>query len=422
MDSAKKASELYKETDMSEYVKDILIFVPGNAEGEAVIRNLREYEFQNTKILYIDAKAVKENSIDNQLLLTDIKNGGQLPLKIIVATVVAETGLTIESLLHVIDAGWSKINEVYYPSFTRGLITKPAPKSRIIQRKGHCGRVVPGKFHPLYCEKTFEALPDQQFPDIITEGPKDCFLKILLSIQDKKRKKTERLIIDQIQLIDQPSEISLWSCISEMAHLGFINSRGKLTKLGLIAAHFTRMTPNMIRLLFAFIENQLSLCDCATICACLNTINTPKQLRGPSKIINTGDVMEILYVFDLMSYKLGTLQVNSFINWCNKNEFNKNVFYTIIKEREEFIGDIMKAEINVFQNYSQKFSLYPELYPKYMNAFMDAFPFGFLESRNNSVVLFGHVIPYSSDVLIPWPTIKPKFGTHLYRYVLTNTI
>ena len=60
----------------------------------------------------------------------------QVKRRIIIATIVAETGLTIDTLKYVIDCGWNKSTEVYQPWEAFGLITRPAPMSKIKQRKG----------------------------------------------------------------------------------------------------------------------------------------------------------------------------------------------------------------------------------------------------------------------------------------------
>lgn len=89
--------------------------------------------------------------------------------KIIAASAVAETGLTLPGLSYVIDLGFARNMEFYWPGGYRGLITRPAPKPRGTQRWGRAGRVQAGVAYPLYTAGVDAALPDAQPPNVVTQ-------------------------------------------------------------------------------------------------------------------------------------------------------------------------------------------------------------------------------------------------------------
>lgn len=257
--AAKLALTLHKQKKNDPPTRaDILIFLSSKMQIKTVSEILEKAnkEFMESgepvfMPLIIDRPAVQENKPDFQVMnahpdkLT-VNIGGKLlkpARRIVMATTVAETGLTLDYLQYVIDTGFSNSPE-YYPSHDiSGLITKPASQSRVIQRIGRVGRKFPGDHYHMYTEELFNKLPKVQFSDIITSDITKEILSILYgeikTIKIKKRKEvTENTyeIFTQYNPKDEPA--------LKMTDIDFIdaipidtlhNSLTKLYALGFIS-------------------------------------------------------------------------------------------------------------------------------------------------------------------------------------------
>jgi hypothetical protein len=151
--------------------------------------------------------------------------GGRRPARrVIVATTVAETGLTLDTLRYVVDCGWSRTKEAYPPWGVSGLLTRPAPQSRIQQRKGRAGRLFPGDFYPLYTENVHEALDPQQPPDIVTAGPAEVFLDLVWAQQRQKLRLRQppEFRLEDLGLLDPPPPLAYLAAQATAAACGFL--------------------------------------------------------------------------------------------------------------------------------------------------------------------------------------------------------
>lgn len=225
--------------------QDILIFMPGNMEimeTENAIKKVAVDVYNAgggmISLLAIDSRAVTSENMSVQLLDVDCseytvmspdKKHVHPRRKVVISTNVAETGLTLNNLKYVIDAGFNRGME-FNPNFnTRTLKTDAAPKSRITQRRGRVGRKSPGHFYPLYTEMTFDAMQDQQFPDIVV----DDFGQIIMPVLVEHTKNQEGLPdmnrpidISKIKMLTQPPRASLLNALEKAYKLGMIRPSG----------------------------------------------------------------------------------------------------------------------------------------------------------------------------------------------------
>lgn len=225
---------------------DILIFMPGGSESTVVVEALQEAAARASRdadaaspgpylVLTVNREVVVSQTGDFPLIflkpdLLPPIHGRRPVRRIIVSTIVAETGLTIDTLKYVIDAGWVRTTEVYPPWGARGLLTRPAPQSRIKQRMGRAGRLFEGEFYPLYTENVHAALDAQQLPDIMTSGPGDRYLA-LVSEQQRQKLRTGRVPefrVEDITLLDPPPPEAFLAANATAVALGFISPRAPL--------------------------------------------------------------------------------------------------------------------------------------------------------------------------------------------------
>lgn len=306
---------------------DILIFMPGRAETILVYKALNDVilRYKTTKqlpflILIVNSDVVKSQSGDYPLIFEASKylprvNGVAPVRRIIISTVVAETGLTIDTLKYVIDHGWYRTKELYQPFNAEGILTRPATKSRIEQRKGRVGRLFPGEFYPLYTKKIYEALDDQQMPDIISIGVSDIYLSIICEQQRQKIKTSvpPEFRVEDMGLLDPPSPEAILVANSTAISLGFVSVRAPLpkswppneltqaiianpnikplelargyglTSLGHIASMFTRIPMEGVRILLAGYIWNVAASDLITIVAMFG-ISMPDLLISRGRV------------------------------------------------------------------------------------------------------------------------------------------
>jgi len=270
--------------DDPEYA-DILIFMPGAAEFRETMTHLRaineELEAEELPVfspLQIDGAAVK-------LRNTDYNNTMYVPVghhevvikgkrhtatrRVIITTNVAETGLTLSNLKYVIDSGFNREVE-YNPVYgTSGLITKPAPQSRIRQRKGRAGRRLPGVFYPLYPKYIYDMLPVNQFPAILS-GSIDTILLDVIHEQIKNKHLQHlppEFSADDIDMVTIPSPDALYTGIERLYSIGMlaVNTGVTISKLGEVAALFDGMPPEHSRMILAGYFWGASVLDMVTI-------------------------------------------------------------------------------------------------------------------------------------------------------------
>lgn len=281
---------------------DILIFMPGGREIKTVVELLTkanwEYREPGSKtgpflLLAISRAEILAQSRDYRLLKVPPANlrvpaaDGRKFLRpvrrIIVSTVVAETGLTIESLKYVVDCGWSRTQEVYYPGEFRGIVTRPAPQSRIKQRMGRAGRKFPGEFYPLYTKGVYESLAAEQPPEIITEGVAPIFLDVVAATleaqvlagaaADQGRPPVFR--VADIDMLDPPPVDALADAIEKAVTFGYLRATPEavaagghaLTRLGAVAGRFAFLGMAQAQTLLVGYLWQVSIRDLALIVA-----------------------------------------------------------------------------------------------------------------------------------------------------------
>ena len=294
-DAAAKAIEIHESSLSDKPEKaDIMIFLPGAAEIKEIEEGLTSYLKQSPHqflVLPISGEAVREEARAVYLVKAPLHElpevNSKKPIRrIVLTTSVAETGLTVPSLRYVIDAGWSRETEAYQPYGISGLVTRPASRSRILQRKGRAGRKFPGDFYPIYTENVFNSLEEQQLPEIITAGVTPIFASIVGEQQRLKKKRgvLPEFRVEDIDMLDPPPVEAIRAALEFNLSAGFVSptaiidetysgtQRGYgLTWLGQIAGKFTRTPIEGVRAILSCYVWGCSVQDMITIVALFST-------------------------------------------------------------------------------------------------------------------------------------------------------
>ena len=218
---------------------DILLFLTGEEEIEDACRKIsleademiREADAGPLKVypLYGTLPPAQQQRIFDPAPPAR-KAGGRPGRKCIVATNIAETSLTIDGIVFVVDPGFSK-QKVYNPRIrVESLLVSPISKASAQQRAGRAGRTRPGKCFRLYTEGAFQKeLIAQTYPEILRSNLASTVLEL------------KKLGIDDLvhfDLMDPPAPETLMRALEELNYLACLDDDGNLTVLGKLASEF----------------------------------------------------------------------------------------------------------------------------------------------------------------------------------------
>lgn len=157
------------------------------------------------------------------------QSDGPKERKCVVATNIAETSLTIDGIVYVIDPGFSK-QKVYNPRIrVESLLVSPISQESARQRAGRAGRTRPGKCFRLFPEKAFKELIQRTHPEILR-------FNVLSTILELKSMGVNDIV--HHDWLDPPAPESLMRGLEDANYLACLDDEGELTVLGKLASKF----------------------------------------------------------------------------------------------------------------------------------------------------------------------------------------
>ncbi|EAN99926.1 ATP-dependent RNA helicase, putative [Trypanosoma cruzi] len=265
---------------MNEPPGDVLCFLTGEAEIEKAVTWTK---------MKLDALLVRDSEATH-----DIRQGPMwvqvLPLygslsmeeqkrvfappgphtrKVIFATNIAETSLTIDGIVYVVDCGYHK--QSLYNSEVRVDYLLPAliSKASAEQRKGRAGRTRPGKCFRLFSPQDFATFPDQTHPEVLRSSLVNTVLLLLkLEVENPY----------QFSFIDPPSQQSIMDAYYQLSFFGAVDEDLHLTEFGRLMAEFP-VDACLARMLIRSAEHRCGA-DAAVIAAMLEAGNVYVRPSG----------------------------------------------------------------------------------------------------------------------------------------------
>ncbi len=150
---------------------DILIFMNGEREIRDTADALRKLNLRDTEVLPLYARL--SNAEQNKVFQ---QHAGR---RIVLATNVAETSLTVPGIRYVIDPGTARISRYSWRTKVQRLPIEPVSQASANQRKGRCGRVADGICIRLYSEEDFDDRPAFTDPEILRTNLASVILQML---------------------------------------------------------------------------------------------------------------------------------------------------------------------------------------------------------------------------------------------------
>jgi ATP-dependent RNA helicase DHR2 len=184
--------------------------------------------------------------------------------KIILATNIAETSVTVSGVRHVVDCGKAKMKQFRTRLGLDSLLVKPISKSAAIQRKGRAGREAPGQCYRLYTEKDYLALQETNTPEILR-----CDLS--QSILTMKARGVDDIM--GFPFLTRPPRDALEKALLQLFSLQALKETGTISSIGLQIAKLPLTAPLGRVLLAGAQYGPDCLRDVVDIISCLSVEN-----------------------------------------------------------------------------------------------------------------------------------------------------
>ena len=425
-----KVTKIYTETPVANYIDeavtraldihfnqpegDILMFLTGEEEIESTCERLRQeinsFEHPNGMSAYIlplyaslppqeQAKVFKPAKYPNTR-------------KIIVSTNIAETSLTIDGVVYVIDPGMVKQNTYNPERRMSSLLVVQISKAAAVQRAGRAGRTRRGFCYRLYTKESFEKdLAEQTTPEIQRSDLCGVLLLMLASgITD----------IVHFPFIDPPEYKLVKTSIEELYFLGAITLEGHLTEKGKIMS-LIPVEPKLAAALISSGDYQCSY-EMATLVAMLSEQGQP--FMRPAKDQSAADSAHRRFKCGFSDHisllrAFREFEKNSTKQFCQENFLNFRLLDRAYKSRQQLLSLIKKHGITITSIYENEKELDPErviIHALLQGMFMQTCV------HNPSTKKYAFLTGQKEAQIHPSSTIRSTPTWLIYQeYVYTNT-
>lgn len=291
---------------------DVLVFLPGEREIRDAAEILRKAQLKHTEILPLYARL---SPAEQQRIFQS--HPGR---RVVLATNVAETSLTVPGIRYVIDSGTARISRYSYRAKVQRLPIEAISQASANQRKGRCGRVEPGICVRLYAETDFNSRPEFTDPEILRTNLAAVILQMLhLRLGE----------ITAFPFIEPPDGKAITDGFNLLQELSAVNRENQLTPLGRQLARLP-VDPRMGRMLLE--AAKLGSLQEVLIVASAMSVQDPRerpperqqaadQAHAQWKDVDS-DFAALINVWRGFEEQRQALTASPLRNWCRKNFLN----------------------------------------------------------------------------------------------------
>ncbi len=311
---------------------DILIFLPGEKTIKECLRILMASRWaRRFHCIPLYARLGK----DEQEKVFEPAPEGKI--KVVIATNIAETSVTIDGITVVIDSGLAKINYYNPRTFTASLIETPISKASCNQRKGRAGRTRPGICYRLYSIKDFDSRPLYPTEEIHRTDLSEVLLRMAeLGITD----------FEHFDFITKPPKSAIRGAIEVLNLLEALNPDRTLTRIGQMMCAFP-LLPKLSRMIVESILRYPDVISETLIAAAFLSTTSPYVLppgeetearaahhrfRDPM-----GDFASYLRLYDAFTSAADP------VKFCERNYLDERTLHEIVrikKQLELIVSDL----------------------------------------------------------------------------------
>ncbi|CDO92541.1 unnamed protein product [Kluyveromyces dobzhanskii CBS 2104] len=340
MDYIESALDTTMDIHINEPEGDVLVFLTGQEEidtcCEILYERVKALDGTIPELIILPVYSALPSEIQSRIFEPTPKGSR----KVIFATNIAETSITIDGIYYVIDPGFSKIN-TYNPRIgMEQLLVSPISQAQANQRKGRAGRTGPGKCYRLYTESAFknEMLPNT-VPEIQRQNLEHTILMLkAMGIND----------LLNFEFMDPPPKSFMVSALEELFNLQALDEEGFLTTLGKRMSQFP-MEPGLSKALLASVSNKCSD-ELLTIVAMLSIQNVfyrpkDKQQEADNRKARFhhpyGDHLTLLNVFNKWK------ESNYSKSFCTTNFLHERHLKRALDVRRQLLNIFKKMNLEV---------------------------------------------------------------------------
>ncbi|KAJ1650349.1 DEAH-box ATP-dependent RNA helicase prp43 [Dispira simplex] len=342
--------------------------------------------------------------------------GGPPGRKCVVSTNIAETSLTIDGIVYVVDPGFSK-QKVYNPRVrVESLLVSPISKAAAQQRAGRAGRTREGKCFRLYTEKSFlQELEEQTYPEILRSNLSAVVLQL-------KRMGIDDLV--HFDFMDPPAPETLMRALELLNYLGALDDEGELTALGRQMAEFP-LDPQLSKMIvesarFSCTNEILSIAAMLSVPVVFVRPNDDRNRADAAKAEFAhpdGDHLTLLNVYHAYKAEGGDA------DWCWKMYLNKRSLVAADNIRSQLLRIVQRLGLGMDST--------PFTDPNYYNNIRKALTAGFfmqvghLQRKNHYLTVKDqqavHLHPSSALGHKPDWVVYNEFVLTTRNYIRTTT-
>jgi len=291
---------------------DVLVFLPGEREIRDAAEVLRKANLKFTEVLPLYARLTPAE----QQKIFQPRPGR----KIVLATNVAETSLTVPGIRYVIDSGTARISRYSYRAKVQRLPIEAVSQASANQRKGRCGRVEPGICIRLYSEEDFLGRPEFTDPEILRTNLAAVILQMLhLRLGD----------IQDFPFIEPPDGKAISDGFNLLQELSAVNRENQLTPMGRQLARLP-IDPRLGRMLLEAAQ-QGSLAEVLIVASALSVQDVRERPADRQQAADQAhaqwkdpdsDFAALINIWRGFEEKRQELGSNPLRTWCRKNFLN----------------------------------------------------------------------------------------------------
>lgn len=323
---------------------DILAFLTGQEEIEAAQKLIEEFG----ATLASNVPSLKVIPLYGQLSI-EAQREAFLPVKkaftrkIVLATNIAETSVTVPGVRYVVDCGKAKVKQFRTRLGMESLLAKPISKSSAVQRAGRAGREGPGKCFRLYTEGAFAQLQETDIPEMLRTD-------VLGAILTMKARGIQDVL--SFPLMDAPPTEAIEKALVHLHFLGALADDGSLTTAGAQMARFPLPAPLAAVLLASTRPEYDCLVEVIDIISCITSgddiflqIQSEEAQEDAAAARaevqrREGDILTYLTV--MQQY---TAENADRLGWCNKRKINIRNMKQALNIRRQLRGMCVKSNL-----------------------------------------------------------------------------
>lgn len=254
---------------------DILVFMTGQEDIEVTCSVLNERIEQLDDVQPLAVLPIY-SQLPADLQAKIFEKSENSARKVIVATNIAETSLTVDGIMYVVDTGYCKL-KVYNPKIGMdALQITPVSQANANQRSGRAGRTGPGRCYRLYTETAFRTeLFENTIPEIQrTNLANICLLLKSLGVRN----------LLEFEFIDPPPQETILNSMYQLWVLGGFDDTGGLTRVGERMAQFP-LDPSLSKMLISSAELGCS----AEVLTIVSMLSVPSVFYRPKERAEEAD-------------------------------------------------------------------------------------------------------------------------------------